>query len=191
MRRFRFTIGGLLAVVFVSAIGVAALRSSNEGWDSAVFGLTLLTLAASLILVAQKRERARAFWLGFAIFGWVYLVASLIPPIEARLPSTKALTKLDEVRPKASDDPTAGAVVDFVQGDAFTSTAPATGSAPARLGWSLAPGQGNANLTFIATLKSTNVHFVAIGHSLLALILAFLGGNISRALAPPPKGDPS
>jgi hypothetical protein len=41
MKRIRFTIASLLVVVLFVAVGFAALRESNETWDSSVFSLTL------------------------------------------------------------------------------------------------------------------------------------------------------
>ena len=41
MRRFRFHLGTLVIVVLVLGVGFAALRESNEIWDSGVFTLTL------------------------------------------------------------------------------------------------------------------------------------------------------
>ena len=41
MRRFRFNIASLLVVVLVLGFGFAALRESNDLWDSGLFTLTL------------------------------------------------------------------------------------------------------------------------------------------------------
>ena len=41
MRRFRFSIASLLVVVLYVAVGFAALRESNDLWESGVFTLTL------------------------------------------------------------------------------------------------------------------------------------------------------
>jgi hypothetical protein len=53
---------------------------------------TLLILVSSILLATYGR---RAFWLGFALFGWAYLVASLIPPVELGLLTTKIIVYLD------------------------------------------------------------------------------------------------
>src|SRR4051794_30627867 len=95
MRRFRFSIAGLLMVVFFVAVAVAALRASTDAWDSGVLGLALVTLTMAVLLAVHRTERRRAYWLGFALFGCVYLVASLVPTIESRLPTTKGLAYLD------------------------------------------------------------------------------------------------
>ncbi len=41
MRRFRFHLGTLVILILVLGIGFAALRESNETWDSGIFSTTL------------------------------------------------------------------------------------------------------------------------------------------------------
>ena len=95
MRRIRFTIASLLVVVLFVAVGFAALRKSSDLWESGVFTLTLAALLISILLAVHRTESRRAFWLGFALFGWTYLGLSLVPSIESRLISTKAFAYLD------------------------------------------------------------------------------------------------
>ena len=102
MRHFRFSIANLLFVVLVLAIGFAALRESSDIWDSGIFTLTLSALLISILLAIHRTESRRAFWLGFAVFGWIYLGLSLVPSIESRLLTTKALTYLDSKVPGRS-----------------------------------------------------------------------------------------
>jgi hypothetical protein len=41
MRRLRFRLGTLLILIMVLGVGFAALRESDDAWDSGVFSLTL------------------------------------------------------------------------------------------------------------------------------------------------------
>jgi hypothetical protein len=50
MRPFRFHLGTLVILVLVLGITFAALRESNDIWDSGVFTLTL-----GVLLTRQKR----------------------------------------------------------------------------------------------------------------------------------------
>ena len=99
MRRFRFTIASLLIIVLLVAFGFAALRESNDLWESGVFTLTLGVLLISILLAIHRTESRRAFWIGFAVFGWSYLGLTLVPSIESRLMTTKALAYLDSKVP--------------------------------------------------------------------------------------------
>ncbi len=77
MRRFWFTIASLLVVVLFLAIGFAALRETNDTWDSGLFTLALAALLTSILLAVHRTESSRAFWIGFAVFGWIYPALSL------------------------------------------------------------------------------------------------------------------
>jgi len=89
MKHIRFSIASLLLVVLFVAVGFAALRESNETWNSGDFTLTLAALLISILLAIHRTESRRAFWIGFALFGWIYLGLSLVPSIEYRLLTTK------------------------------------------------------------------------------------------------------
>jgi di/tricarboxylate transporter len=91
MRHIRFSIASLLVVVLFVAVGFAALREASDLWDSGVFTLTFAALLISILLSVHRTESRRAFWIGFALFGWTYLWFSLVPSIESRLMTRKAL----------------------------------------------------------------------------------------------------
>jgi hypothetical protein len=186
MRRLRFTIANLLGVVLFVAVAVAALRAASEAWDGAVLGLTLLALLVAVLLAVHRADRRRAFWLGFALFGWAYLVAALVSPVEPRLPTTKALAYLDS---KA-----AVRVKTFTISVALNNASGANGANGANIallpsGSTLVTSRQGAvrrwNVTsgrLLAGTGGTSEDFVRIGHSVLAVVLAFLGGHLSRFL---------
>lgn len=186
MRRFRFRIGILVILVLVLGVGFAALRESNENWDNSRFTLTLVALVVSIFFAVHRTESRRAFWLGFALFGWIYWRLSLVPSIESRLLTTKALAFLDSQVPGRS------------QG-LFTVRLTGIGSgAPSNQVQNLAltidgnqltsSNQGVVGLRDATTGQvlgrwiGTTENFIRIGHSLFTLIAAFLGGQVSRHL---------
>jgi hypothetical protein len=184
MRRFRFTIASLLIVVVFLAVGFAALRESNELWDIGIFTATLGVLLVSLLLAIHRTETTRAFWLGFALFGWCYLVGTLIPPIESRLMTTKALAYLDsklQERPATlytviSSGTGSGSTTNQIQSIALNTLGnPLTTSSPGRVRiWDVATGR------LVGGWGGTTEHFVRIGHTLFAVIVGWLGGLLSR-----------
>jgi hypothetical protein len=62
-------------------------------------------LSTSILLAIHRTGTGRAFWLGFTLFGWTYLGLSLVPSIESRLLTTKALAYLDTKLPGRSEQP--------------------------------------------------------------------------------------
>jgi hypothetical protein len=101
MRRFRFRIGTILILIVALGVGFAALRESNDAWDSGIFSLTLGALLVSILFAIHRSEKKRAFWVGFAFFGAAYLGLTLIPAIESRFITTKALAFLHSRLPRS------------------------------------------------------------------------------------------
>ncbi len=197
MRRIRFHLGSLVILVLLLGVSFAALRESNEKWDSSVFSITLGVLLISILLAIHRTAKRPAFWLGFSLFGSAYLALSLVPSVQPRLMTTRALTYLASKVPRSIPNGAGLVYADFDNdGDvdlyvasnlqpnalyvnkgngAFEDATSAAGSTTARVLNSLA---GKA----AAGWSGTTEHFVRIGHLLLTLIAALLGGQLSRYL---------
>jgi hypothetical protein len=202
MRRFRFKIASLLGVILFLGVGLAGLRESNDLWESGLFTLTLGVLLVSILLAVHRSEVKRAFWIGFAIIGWGYMAIALIPSIEPRLLTTKALAYLDS---KVSRPIPAGVAYADLDNDGmldiylvnnsqtsalylnkgngtFQDVTLFPGSNPAGSG---ARGNrlvfpNNSGGPWLRRSTGTTGNFIRIGHSLLALVAAWLGGQLSR-----------
>jgi WD40 repeat protein len=186
MRRIRFNIASLLVVVLFLGVCFAALRESNELWDSGLFTLTLGVLLTSILLAIHRTESRQVFWMGFALFGWTYMALSLVPSIESRLITTKALTYLDSkvpgrtqtfftVRLTGTGPGTPGSQVSSVAFSPDGRQLATSSLGTVRL-WDAKTG------TLLGGWAGTTENFVRIGHSLLALIAAWVGGLLSRRL---------
>ena len=79
MTRFRLSIAQLMAIVLLVGLGFAALRNANDFWAIAIFNLAIFLNATALVAAILRRGRARAAWVGFAVFGWAYLLIDLLP----------------------------------------------------------------------------------------------------------------
>jgi len=74
---FQFSIRSLLLAVLILAVGIVALLNANLWWEAAAWSVALFLLACAILLVVYRRDEQRAYWLGFAIFGGLYLSAFL------------------------------------------------------------------------------------------------------------------
>jgi hypothetical protein len=170
MRRFRFHIGGLLILIILLGVGFAALRESNELWDSGIFTLTLGALLVSVLLAVHRTGAKRAFWIGFAFFGWAYLGLTLIPSIESRLPTTRVLAYLDSKIPTRPSR---------ITGQAWGGPVSSQGQSLQVVAFRV---ENASTGRLLVGWNGTTENFVRIGHSLLTIIAAWLGGGLSRHL---------
>ena len=94
MSRPRFSLGTLLLMVLFAGVAFAALKSPSDTWASALFTAAVAVLLVAVLLAVHRRDRGRAYWLGFALFGWVYFILSLVPETAPRLATTGLLDAL-------------------------------------------------------------------------------------------------
>jgi hypothetical protein len=185
MKRIRFNIASLLIVILIVGVGFAALRESNNLWDSGLFTLTVGVLLISVLLAVHRKEATRAFWLGFVLFGWSYLAVSLVPPIESRLITTRTLTHLDSKMPGRLSVLSvelafagSGAPSNKLQAFALSPDGNQLATANQRQVkiWDAATGK------LLTGWGGTTENFVRIGHSLFAMMLGSFGGLLSRRI---------
>jgi hypothetical protein len=170
MHRFRFNIAGLIVLILICGIAFAALKESNDPWEHGVFSLALLALVTSVLLAIHRTGARRAFWLGFALFGGCYVGFSLIPPIESRLVSSQALSYIHSKLPRQS-------------APALSLTVIASGTSVLNIQPQPVTLTVNSDHFRLIQWGSSTENFVRIGHSLLALLLAWLGALLSRRLS--------
>ena len=180
--RVRFSIAGLMAVVFVFAVGFAGLRAASPLWASVVFTFTVALLAAAILGSAACRGRVRMAWIGFAVFGWTYLLATfwLWPgPNGVTAPPfvTKAL--LDYSQP--AHNATVNTLDPGPTGEQSTDYVPTFGMRPGTMiPAGPPPGVRVVNL----------LHYRRIGHCLAAIVFAVAGavlGMVFSARASSPR----
>ena len=80
MRTVRFPIAGLMWAVVVAALGLAALRNASDIWAGATFLVTCGVLCLALVGIVCRTNESRAWWVGFALFGWGYLALAFWSP---------------------------------------------------------------------------------------------------------------
>jgi hypothetical protein len=178
--RPRFTIFTLLGLVGVFGVIFVALRSPSPLWAWTFFGLALVSLAASLVGSVFARGRRRAYWGGYAAFGWAYFAAVFAPGLGEAIgpwfPTTPAIAALNR-----SVEPPFLTVMDEVA----LLKSYLEGESPAVRGpsWMRPDRFTGAEFSRVSPLGTTIVPprtFRVICHSMLTLLFASLGGAYAR-----------
>jgi hypothetical protein len=101
MKSFRMTIGSMMILVAIAAVGCRSLKDGSQFWSSLTYGLVRLSLAAAALCAVVLPPRRRASWAGFAVFGWAYLASELESPLGYTGPTQRAMEWLiDLIYPK-------------------------------------------------------------------------------------------
>lgn len=148
------------------AVGFAALRSGSEMWARGLLMSALVILAFSLIGVVYRDGVRRAWWFGFALFGWGYMALTVSPWLDdevgAKLPTHRVLLDVfqESMRRRVlSSDPAA---------------LPGAPMGPGRV--SVSSSATVSNGLAIARTPGGIAEFLLIGNCLFALLGAFCGG---------------
>jgi hypothetical protein len=207
MPRMRVSIAGILVWVALLGVGFAALRNPSLLWSNALFSVALGTLTLAVLAAVYRRGRSRAYWVGFATCGWVYLLLALGPANESLVSPYLVTTAILDVlfeqvipQPPAPGAPpptvippvpTASAVKGQTWGGnvavmpavfgGFGGVAAAPFESPWHA-WSTPDRELNMNPS--PNLGGISVFspepFRRIGHSLFCLLIALLGGLVTR-----------
>ena len=77
----------------IASLCLAALRSPTPNWAGAIFITTCGVLAFGVVGVLCGKEADRPWWLGFAVFGWGYLIVHWVS-LEQFWPATGVAIEL-------------------------------------------------------------------------------------------------
>jgi hypothetical protein len=173
----RLSIRTLMAIVFLVAVGLLALRNANDLW--AVLAL-LTALAASCASVKRAfRAEERPWYTGYAILSGAYLLLAFMPTLTSRLPTTHLL---NYVYAKSLGFP-----VPITNAHAFWwSYSYAKDEIEHLKAMKRGPGdrEFDALTRMLGRLENPSdgpkkqAAFVTTGHSLLALLSGLVGGTI-------------
>jgi hypothetical protein len=192
MRRSRLSIRAVLFLVAIFGFGFAALKHPSEWWAGGLLFADVCLFVFAVMAIAYRQGARRTFRVGFALFGWTYLVIGFAPAIQkASRPYLLSTKALERARPKDSKATVRLALVlryasgrSLAQRNAIATLASpsANSSDPlVLLGGSKAPSLN----TYDGRLASTDAgseEFYRVGHALSALFAALVGGGIARIL---------
>jgi hypothetical protein len=73
MYRPTISIRAMLCVVAFIAVACVTLARANAMWASLTFTAALAAISFGLLAAIVRRGAKQAFWMGFALFGWLYI----------------------------------------------------------------------------------------------------------------------
>jgi hypothetical protein len=94
MKLVRFSVTCLLRAVVACGFGLACLLYASAPWSMALYSITLGCLILALVGVACRAGGRRAYWAGFAIAGWVYILLATGPWFHDTIGRSLATTRL-------------------------------------------------------------------------------------------------
>ena len=89
----RSPIAALMGAVLVFALGLAALRIASPAWAGTTVLVTCGVLCFAIVGVVCCTGGERTWWLGFALFGWGWLLQAFWSPFE--LPTADQVRALE------------------------------------------------------------------------------------------------
>jgi len=207
---WRFTLRQFFIGIALIALSCVALRGASSWWVSAMLGLTLFVLTASLLLVVYRRNAERAYWAGFATFGWVYVLVLILGwtmdagPLRATGLFTDKLSRVsyDWLYAKATTYATASSSSGAYGGSSFGSSGygemgvgmpGGDKSGEGGYGSSMPGGAGSLGAPpgYGGTIGQppppaywppSKDHFTNVAHGVWALLLAACGGWLARLI---------
>lgn len=205
---FQFSIRTLLVAVTIAALGIAALLNANLWWEMAMWGATLTLLATAILLIIYRRDQWRAFWVGFLVFGGLYLAVLMYSfntnywdqqtysnqPLFHSLATTRLTAIIYQtVLPQSrTTDQAPGPIVDWWPfNPGYVGPPPSTTEVAVLARSTAPPGPGAGPpppvLGPVPVMIPNPIqiplrHFTNIGHTLWLLLIAAVGGKVCQVI---------
>ena len=189
MRGVRFSLRGLFGAVSFLAVGCGALIYASPLVSKLIFTAAIVVLLAAAVLAFCRFGAARAFWAGFACFGFAYLWLTCgqwqspdgTVPLRDRLVTTDLLLHCQRALP--SNQPIATTTVAGSPVPVVGYAVPVFFDAAASSGFS--PGYpASMGSSVVATAAGPAMvdhsDFLTTGHGLFTIAFALLGGIIAK-----------
>jgi hypothetical protein len=185
MRKFQTSIAGLMVFTVLIGVGAASLLNASRLWAGVIPMLTWLMLLTAILGVTFRTGEDRAFWAGFLVFGWGYVLSSACGDFSSGVlvnPSEESRCILLWLDLKKTLTPAIGEysdVVDYRKKDKYVK---------AKVLDSYSPGYYNVQFddgvkvgANINSFRKTNEEFyLVVGDSLCNLLVAFTGMLVGR-----------
>jgi len=180
MRRFRYSLRGVMLAIVLFCIALAAMRFPTPFWANVCYSVTLAALTLAVPAAVYRHGEQRAFWVGFAACGWVYFAVALAPWLEGRAGVQLVTTTVLDIiasRLVLPDE----LVSNYVNGYTLQ-FAPAEPTAWQSWNLPTFPPKKSWNAAGYVSLHCSWL-YLRIGHAVFCMVSAILGGEFVRYLA--------
>jgi hypothetical protein len=205
MLRFRFTIAGFFLVLTLVGLGLAAMVSQSDLAGHLAYTVFLALLCLSIAGAILRNLPARAFWLGFALFGGAYwlvefdveqgspqrvLPGGILLSSNSSTPNRPRLLSTDLIRAIAasvSPNHSVGSkvVAQWRGGSYYSGTITEVNGGQYLIRWDDgSPAQWTAG----SQIKPSSASVLVGGHSLCGGLFALLGAILTAVLFSGPHG---
>ena len=211
MARWSFGLRQLFLWTAAISLGLVALRSASATWVGAMLGLTFATLTASILFAVFRKGQQKAFWIGFATFGWAYLLLLLVSwtlgrntvnnsPLRAQNLPTQQMAGAtyhwlyDEAFEKYNAGTPNGGYYGPMAGGGYVGSGMMVDSGDSGLGYEgdmiggVPMGPGMAGGLGVPAIPAgpppgpNESDFVKVAHALWTLLFAVIGGSLAHSL---------
>jgi hypothetical protein len=189
----RFSIRQLFAATALVAVGCLALVKPSALLAATMMGVVALALLAAVVFTIYRSGDKRAFWLGFAVFGWSYLLLCYGPIFTennspfgwTRLVTARLATALyDRIHGSTVAQPTRFITTYTTAVDPFGAPPPLPPPTPGvpppapsgAMTVQVAPYAPSWPVTLQMATGPDRADFLNAAHSLWALLIALCGG---------------
>jgi len=153
-----------MLLVAAVALAMSAARSPTSVLAAAEFSGSLLLMLGGILGVIYGRGARRAFWVGFELFGWGYLVLAFGPwfamEVQPHLASTRLMA---ELYPILHSSPPSAKTFAYVKDMDLYSYA-------------------YRDYDTLVMWERNRMNFIRSGHAAFAQLLALAGGFLARRL---------
>jgi hypothetical protein len=190
----RVTIAQLVIAVAFCGVAFAALRSPSYLWANALYTFVAVSLVLATINVLFSRGRSRAFWAGFLIAGGTYFVTYAVPGLrESICPRLLTEPLLDMLYANVAPSQPApvqwmggtlngntGMAMMTMMGGMYGTPVPAPAPTSRWAAWTEPERDEGVGHQIGSIRLVSSEPFRQIGHSLVILLFASLGGVYAR-----------
>lgn len=78
-KRWQFGLKSLLCAIVYTSLVAAALGTGSAMCLTGLFSASLFTLVWAVLAACLGPPRSRRYWIGFSVFGWVYITILYLP----------------------------------------------------------------------------------------------------------------